>query len=196
MPASNAYGDHRAWRRLRPDSRPQRQTRHRLHPARNDSGRGDLGRHRRPLDGRHPRPQGNQGRIGLRLALRRVVRPRLLCAVRILDAADSLADLRVPPRRVNEIVLGKRGDTADTALRLARYFGTSERFWLNLQVRPGWTGLGDAFAASDAHWLVHASSGQRHEETERASLTDTTRKPRHSSPTFSSASFTTSAASA
>jgi addiction module HigA family antidote len=42
-------------------------------------------------------------------------------------------DISVPPRRVNEIVLGKRGITADTALRLARYFGTTERFWLNLQ---------------------------------------------------------------
>lgn len=41
----------------------------------------------------------------------------------------------VPPRRINEIVHGKRGITADTALRLARYFGTSERFWLNLQSR-------------------------------------------------------------
>lgn len=43
-------------------------------------------------------------------------------------------DLCVPPRRVNEIVLGKRAITADTALRLARYFGTSERFWLGLQM--------------------------------------------------------------
>ena len=41
----------------------------------------------------------------------------------------------VPPRRINEIVHGKRGITADTALRLARYFGTSERFFLNLQAR-------------------------------------------------------------
>jgi addiction module HigA family antidote len=41
----------------------------------------------------------------------------------------------VPPRRINEIVHGKRGITADTALRLARYLGTSERFWLNLQGR-------------------------------------------------------------
>ncbi len=41
----------------------------------------------------------------------------------------------VPPRRINEIVHGKRGITADTALRLARYFGTSERFWVNLQSR-------------------------------------------------------------
>lgn len=41
--------------------------------------------------------------------------------------------LSVPPRRINEIVHGKRAITADTALRLARFFGTSERFWLNLQ---------------------------------------------------------------
>ena len=44
-------------------------------------------------------------------------------------------DLSVPPRRINEIVHGKRGVTADTALRLARYFGTTERFWLNLQTQ-------------------------------------------------------------
>ncbi len=41
--------------------------------------------------------------------------------------------LSVPPRRINEIVLGKRAVSADTALRLARFFGTSDRFWLNLQ---------------------------------------------------------------
>ncbi|MBV9595158.1 MAG: HigA family addiction module antidote protein [Actinobacteria bacterium] len=39
----------------------------------------------------------------------------------------------VPPRRINEIVHGKRSVTADTALRLGRYFGTSAQFWLNLQ---------------------------------------------------------------
>jgi addiction module HigA family antidote len=44
-------------------------------------------------------------------------------------------DIGVPPRRINEIVHGIRGVTADTALRLARYFGTSERFWLNLQAQ-------------------------------------------------------------
>lgn len=44
-------------------------------------------------------------------------------------------DTSVPPRRINEIVHGKRAISADTALRLARYFGTSERFWLNLQTR-------------------------------------------------------------
>jgi antitoxin HigA-1 len=41
----------------------------------------------------------------------------------------------VPARRINEIVHGQRRITADTALRLSRYFGTSERFWLNLQAR-------------------------------------------------------------
>ncbi len=41
----------------------------------------------------------------------------------------------VPPRRINEIVHGKRGISTDTALRLARYFGTTDRFWLNLQSR-------------------------------------------------------------
>jgi addiction module HigA family antidote len=44
-------------------------------------------------------------------------------------------DLRVPARRINEIVLGKRSITADTALRLSRYFGLSDRFWMNLQSR-------------------------------------------------------------
>lgn len=41
--------------------------------------------------------------------------------------------ISVPPRRINEIVLGKRGITADTALRLSRAFGTSEGFWMGLQ---------------------------------------------------------------
>ena len=41
--------------------------------------------------------------------------------------------IRVPRRRINEIVLGQRSISADTALRLARFFGTSDRFWLNLQ---------------------------------------------------------------
>ncbi len=42
-------------------------------------------------------------------------------------------DMGVPPRRINEIVLGKRSVSADTALRLARYFGVSENFWMGLQ---------------------------------------------------------------
>lgn len=44
-------------------------------------------------------------------------------------------EISVPPRRVNEIVHGNRAITADTALRLARFFGTTDRFWLNLQAR-------------------------------------------------------------
>jgi antitoxin HigA-1 len=44
-------------------------------------------------------------------------------------------DTSVPPRRINEIVRGQRSISADTALRLSRYFGTSERFWINLQAR-------------------------------------------------------------
>ncbi len=44
-------------------------------------------------------------------------------------------DIGVPPRRINEIVQGKRAISPDTALRLSRYFGLSERFWINLQTR-------------------------------------------------------------
>ena len=44
-------------------------------------------------------------------------------------------DINVPPRRINEIVHGKRSITPNTALRLSRYFGLSERFWMNLQAR-------------------------------------------------------------
>jgi addiction module HigA family antidote len=44
-------------------------------------------------------------------------------------------EIGVPPRRINEIVHGKRRITADTALRLGRYFGTSAQFWINLQTR-------------------------------------------------------------
>src|SRR3989337_2077391 len=44
-------------------------------------------------------------------------------------------EIGVPPRRINEIVHGTRAVSADTAIRLARYFGTSERFWLNLQTQ-------------------------------------------------------------
>jgi addiction module HigA family antidote len=44
-------------------------------------------------------------------------------------------DITVDPRRINAIIQGKRAITADTALRLSRFFGTSERFWLNLQAQ-------------------------------------------------------------
>ena len=53
---------------------------------------------------------------------------------RSLYQLNKLArDIGVPPRRINEIVHGKRAITADTAIRLSRYFGTSAQFWLNLQ---------------------------------------------------------------
>lgn len=56
-------------------------------------------------------------------------------------------DISVPPRRINEIIHGVRAITADTALRLARYFGTSERFWLNLQARFDLEAQRDALGA-------------------------------------------------
>jgi len=57
------------------------------------------------------------------------LRPMLLSQYRLAKG------ISVPPRRINEIVQGKRGISADTALRLGRFFGMSERFWLNLQNR-------------------------------------------------------------
>ena len=50
-----------------------------------------------------------------------------------LSQSELARALRVPPRRINEIVLGKRAVTADTDLRLSRYWGVSEGFWLRLQ---------------------------------------------------------------
>lgn len=52
-----------------------------------------------------------------------------------LSQSKIAHDIGVPPRRINEIVLKKRRITADTALRLARYFGTSPEFWLGLQAQ-------------------------------------------------------------
>ena len=52
-----------------------------------------------------------------------------------LSQSRLARDMSVPKRRINEIVHGRRAITADTALRLARCFGTSEQFWLNLQMR-------------------------------------------------------------
>lgn len=56
--------------------------------------------------------------------------------LRPLDLSQNrlAREIHVPPRRINEIILGKRAVTPDTALRLSRYFGTSERFWLGLQM--------------------------------------------------------------
>ncbi|MBP1583724.1 MAG: HigA family addiction module antidote protein [Victivallales bacterium] len=50
-----------------------------------------------------------------------------------LSQNEIARQIGVPPRRINEIVLGKRGITADTAIRLSRFFGTTAQFWLNLQ---------------------------------------------------------------
>jgi addiction module HigA family antidote len=50
-----------------------------------------------------------------------------------ISQAQLAKDTSVPPRRIGEIVRGTRAITPETALRLARYFGTTERFWLNLQ---------------------------------------------------------------
>ena len=63
------------------------------------------------------------------ILLTEFLEPMGISQYRISKAID------VPPRRINEIVHGKRAISADTALRLARYFSTSERFWLNLQAR-------------------------------------------------------------
>lgn len=66
----------------------------------------------------------------------------------------------VPPRRINEIVLGKRRVTADTALRLARYFDTTPQFWLGLQTEydldVASEELGDRL---DLEVLTHARAG-------------------------------------
>jgi addiction module HigA family antidote len=69
-------------------------------------------------------------------------------------------DIGVHPRRINEIVLGKRSITADTALRLARYFATSPQFWLGLQadydLDVAMDALGDRL---DREVKTHASVG-------------------------------------
>ena len=62
------------------------------------------------------------------------IRPIHPGEVLLEDRQNKLAvSIGVPPRRVNEIVRGKRGITADTSIRLARYFGTSEELWMDLQ---------------------------------------------------------------
>lgn len=69
-------------------------------------------------------------------------------------------DIRVPPRRINEIVLGKRSITADTALRLARYFGTSPQFWLGLQADYDLDVAMDVLGARlESEVKIHASVG-------------------------------------
>jgi addiction module HigA family antidote len=67
--------------------------------------------------------------------------------------------IRVPARRINEIVLEKRGITADTALRLSRFFGNSAQFWMNLQTRYELESARDLSAASiDREVRPHAAA--------------------------------------
>jgi addiction module HigA family antidote len=63
------------------------------------------------------------------ILLEEFLRPLGVSQYQLAKAVD------VPARRINEIVHGQRRISANTALRLARYFGTSERFWMNLQAR-------------------------------------------------------------
>lgn len=68
-------------------------------------------------------------------------------------------DVSVPPRRINEIVHGERAITADTALRLGRYFGTSAQFWMNLQTRydiERWTDVLNPRLAHEVKIFAHA----------------------------------------
>ena len=75
-------------------------------------------------------------------------------------------DISVPPRRINEIVHGKRAISADTALRLARYFGTTDRFWLNLQRTMTWRcrgiGWGNDWRPRCAFWSDRTEPGKIH----------------------------------
>ena len=64
-------------------------------------------------------------------------------------------DIGVPPRRINEIVHGKRAVTADTALRLAHYFGTSEAFWMGLQADYEWKRRANA---SETVWIAKCAA--------------------------------------
>ncbi|WP_041338850.1 HigA family addiction module antitoxin [Rubrobacter radiotolerans] len=68
-------------------------------------------------------------------------------------------EIGVSPRRINEIVHGKRRISADTALRLSRYFGTSERFWINLQARHDLESEKDRLAATLAEIRPLATTG-------------------------------------
>jgi len=70
-------------------------------------------------------------------------------------------DIGVPPRRINEIVHGKRAITADTAVRLARYFGVSEQFWMGLQADYDLEEARRTEEHSAVSWTVLASMRHR-----------------------------------
>ena len=69
-------------------------------------------------------------------------------------------ELGVSPRRINEIIHGKRGVTADTALRLGRYFGTTPEYWMNLQVRYDLETAKDSLEGSITKEIRPISSGR------------------------------------
>jgi len=68
-------------------------------------------------------------------------------------------DIGVPPVRINEIVHGKRGITADTALRLAKFFGTTAEFWMNLQIHFDLEVQRDVSAEQLEHIKVFQAAG-------------------------------------
>jgi addiction module HigA family antidote len=79
-------------------------------------------------------------------------------------------DLGVSPRRINEIIHGKRSVTADTALRLSRYFGTSAEFWLGLQADYDLDVASDLLAnriAREVKVFSAASEVQEHDQANR-----------------------------
>jgi len=95
-----------------------------------DDGRSRRRRDRRlPLRRSHDSHHGHAADSSGELLLAEFLEPLGVTQHRLAVA------IGVPPRRINEIVHGKRGITADTALRLSRFFGTTDRFWLNLQSR-------------------------------------------------------------
>jgi len=73
-----------------------------------------------------------RGQAGWNIHPGEILREEFLKPLKISSYALAKS-IRVPAPRVNDIVLGKRGITADTAVRLARFFGTTEAFWMNLQ---------------------------------------------------------------
>ena len=90
--------------------------------------------------------------------------------------------IRVPPRRINEIVLGKRAITADTAVRLARYFGTEPAYWMKLQtdydIALAVNNIGIHLYAIEAHETGQAETttvAPQHRDRAPAASTRTTR---------------------
>jgi len=94
-----------------------------------------------------------------------ILRDDFLQPMKISVYALALA-IKVPRSRVNDIVLGRRGVTADTAFRLARYFGTTPDFWINLQARH------DLEAATESFAVRSSVRSGRGPPDERANVTD------------------------